>query len=92
MDVLKILADISRSQIAEEIDREFLESFSTRMLTEGQQRLVGFFCAIGPAASAVLEDMAIEGRTWPGCEPSLRDVYRKPKHKRTKSKHRRSLR
>jgi hypothetical protein len=74
------------------IDRAVLEDLQRLMVTREQRSLIGFFCAIGPDASAVLEDMALEGRVWPGCEPSLRDLYRRAKHKRTKSKRRRSRR
>jgi hypothetical protein len=74
------------------IDRDILDDLQRLMVTKEQRSLIGFFCAIGPAASAVLEDMALEGRVWPGCEPSLRDLYRRARSKRRKAKRRRSRR
>lgn len=73
------------------IDRDVLEDLQRLMVTREQRSLIGFFCAIGTAASAVLEDMAHEGRTWPGCEP-FEVARKKPKPKRSRPKYKRGRR
>lgn len=78
-------------QMYRSIDREMIEELRTYCLTKKELGFIGFFCAIGTAASAVLEDMAHEGRTWPGCEP-FEEPRKKPKSKRSKLKRRRSRR
>lgn len=70
-------------QMCRSIDREVLDDLRTMMLTEAERCFIGFFCAIGPAASAVLEDMALEGYTWPGCYP-YPDLPKKRKRQKPK--------
>lgn len=89
--ILRFVQEDTVRQLVEETDREVLESLFESMTTEEQRSLIGFFCAIGPAASAVLEDMALEGRVWPGCEP-YKEPRKQLKFPRSKLRHRRSHR